>query len=132
MGVRIGTLAKRVEKTQMRVGEGEEDVVNLEYRPGALTLGALSKLHDAAKANVFDPTALEDLLKPIIVSWDLLDDDGEPLPIDRSGIHKLPVEFVGELVAVLAEGAKVDEAEGKASDVTLRQTDDSVASPIGT
>jgi hypothetical protein len=135
MGVKVGTLAKRVETARMTVpgGEGEEDeYVNLEFRPGALTLGALSRLYEAAKADTFDPEAMEEMLKPILVSWDLLDDDGSPLPITREGLHKLPMEFVGELITVLAGNAKVDDAEGKASDVTLQLTESSERPPIGT
>jgi hypothetical protein len=135
MGVKVGTLAKRVEKARMVVpgDEGQEDeYVNLEFRPGALTLGALSRLYEAAKADTFDPEAMEEMLKPILVSWDLLDDDGSPLPITREGLHKLPMEFVGELITVLAGNAKVDDAEGKASDVTLQLTESSERPPIGT
>lgn len=134
MGVRVGTLAKRVEKAQMVVpgGEGEADeYINLEFRPGALTLGALSRLHEAAATNEMDPGAFEELLKPILVSWDLLDDDGTPLPITREGLHKLPMEFIGELVLVLSSNAKIDEDAGKASDATSQQTGEQAASPIG-
>lgn len=132
MGVRVGTLAKRVEDAQMRVGPEEGDVVNIRYRPGALTLGALERMNEAAQSDRFDAGALENLLKPIIVEWDLLDDDGNPLPTSREGLHQLPIEFIGELISVLSESARVDPEEGKASSGTSEVTEQSVSSPIGT
>jgi hypothetical protein len=132
MGVKVGTLAKQVEHAQMKVGDGPEDVVNIEFRPGALTFGALSDLAAAAAADSFDPEMFANLLKPIIVSWDLLDDDGNALPTDRSGLNQLPMEFVSELLVVLTGNAKVDPEEGKASDGTLQQTANSAESLSGT
>lgn len=132
MGVKVGTLAKRVENARIVVGPEEGEVVNVEFRPGALTLGALDELQQAALQKTFNPVVFETLLKPILVSWDLLDDDGSPLPITREGLHKLPLEFIGELVSVLSSNAEVAEGEGKDSDATSQQTDDSVASLTGT
>lgn len=132
MGVKVSTLAKKVEQARMVVGDDPDDVVNIEFRPGAITLGAMDKLAQAAAAASFDPAVFEDLLTPILVKWDLLDDDGTPLPIDRTGLHKLPLEFVGELITVLTTNSEIDEDSGKALDVTLPQTDNSVTSPTGT
>ena len=132
MGVRVGSLAKQEEDAQIRVGENDEDVVNIRYRPGALTLGALDRMGEAASSRVFDAGAFEELLKPILVSWDLLDDEGNPLPITREGLHQLPMEFLGELISTLASGAKVDAEEGKASSGTSEVTERSDSSLIGT
>jgi hypothetical protein len=132
MGVKVSTLAKVVEDAQMRVGPGEEDVVNIRYRPGALTLGALKRLESAAASKDFKPDVFEDLLTPILVSWDLLQDDGTPLPITAEGLDQLPLEFIGELISTLNTATKPDKDEGKASDVTSPSTDEQVTSLIGT
>lgn len=88
-------------------GEPDEDV-NITYRPGSLTLELWEQIQTIAN----DPQGADiDATKtflmsdddPLIVAWDLEEDDGTPFPCDVEHFAKLPLDFMGLMVQAIGE-----------------------------
>lgn len=131
MGVRVSKLTLHVDEVAIKVGPDPEDVVNVSYRPGALTLGALERLQEMSNSGQHVESIAE-MLKPILVTWDLLDENDNPLPIDYSGLSQVPIEFLGQLIDAISGTAKVDPDEGKVLGVISQPEDPSVTPLTGT
>lgn len=105
MAVKLSDLA-RATKTATFDWDGE--VVNLVFRPAALTPGlqlALARLASPVDpgestgnqfASIADQTLdYLDALCKLLVSWDVLGEDGAPLPVTRANLELLPWDFLG-------------------------------------
>jgi hypothetical protein len=93
--MKLSNLAPAVRHLEVRVGPGDEDVVKVGYRPGALTLEIADKLKELRDDPMADLKVAEVFLLPLLESWDLQDDDGNVLPVTRESFAKLPIEFLG-------------------------------------
>lgn len=84
--------------------DGEQDeTVKLTYRPGSLTL----ELWENLQALALDPQGadieaakifLMNKDDPLIVDWDLEEEDGSHFPCDVDHLAKLPLDFLGYMV----------------------------------
>lgn len=115
MAVRIGDLAKAT-KVVTFVYEGEE--VTIEYRLNAMT-PAQSELIGRVTEMFGKPITLRqetqvtneliDTLCWLVVNWDVLNEKGKPLPINRDWLNRLPSAFLytlfGEILADLRPNA---------------------------
>lgn len=85
-------------------GEDEPDeVVKLIFCPGALTLELWESLTSLAENPASaDVEAFKTFLMneddPLVVGWDLENDDGSPFPCDPEHMAKLPFDFLGMMV----------------------------------
>ena len=59
--------------------DGEASELNIVYKPGVITEDTLGDAQKAADSG--DGNALNILLSLVIVEWDLIDEDGEPLEL---------------------------------------------------
>ena len=126
MPIKLKDLKKATKTTSFVYGE---DTVNLTYRPAAITprvqyvARALTDLsgqqidltdlaQDARNAIVRDRTAAVseaigdylDILVSIITAWDVLGDDGKPLPVTAEVMADFPYEFINALFAAVQSG----------------------------
>jgi hypothetical protein len=74
------------------------DECNVTYRPSALTPVTENALRDAE-----DNTTLIDTLAEMIVAWDVLDEEGKPLPIEADVLNQLPNAFLGHVLQACRE-----------------------------
>lgn len=81
----------------VRIDFGEAGDLNVEFYPNKLTYGLRKKIAAAAEADDYD-SMLEHFIR-IFKSWDLLDDKGEPEPLDMAVFEDLGVEVLGEIIA---------------------------------
>jgi hypothetical protein len=130
MPVTVGKLAGDVEDMVLPVGDDPEDVVNIKYRPGALTLDVADRLKTLGENEQIEVAAI--LLLPLLVEWDILNDDGTPLPLTREGLGKVPLVFLNRIADEMTNASRPSRDEGKGSPATSPQADERVSSLTGT
>jgi hypothetical protein len=69
------------------------DECGVTYRPSELTPTVESAIRDA-EGN----TVLVDTLCKLIVAWEVMGDDGQPLPIEPDTLGNLPSAFLGAIL----------------------------------
>jgi hypothetical protein len=79
---------KETKKTVIKFGEEE---LNVSYKPMAYT-AELEMRMEAARSKPASTAA--SILSEILVEWDLLE-NGEPVPITKERLQKIPLEFLG-------------------------------------
>jgi len=115
MPIKFSDLSKEVRSTSIDV-DGEP--LAIVYRPKAMSAkaqilgGRLIKLAEDSKnkvpvdaKEVFQ--AIDDLvgvLKDLLVSWDLVGEDGERIPVTREWIERLPMEMLADIFRAVSEG----------------------------
>ena len=131
MPLKVSELAKEVRHMVVVVDKDDpEAVVNIKYRPGAFTLEVADKLKALAAEEV-QVEAVAILLEPVLLEWDLLDEDGAPLPVTREGLAKVPLLFLAQVVDDMQMDNQPSRDEGKDSAVISQQTVERVPSLSG-
>jgi len=98
MAIRLSDLTKETRKVSVNVGASEP--LEVEYRTRAYT----AELEDSITSAQERPaTALAQMLKKLIVAWNLVDDDGKPYPLDDVNLSKLPVQVMIAIFQAIAE-----------------------------
>lgn len=102
--------------------DGEpDDQVMLTYRPGSLTL----ELWESLQAVAMDPqgadieaakTFLMDPNDPLVVEWDLENEDGSPFPCDPEHLAKLPLDFLGLMTDAIGSDSIPNASRGGTSE----------------
>lgn len=95
MGVRLSEMLEKTRETHI---EWDDERVDFAYKPHAFTL-ELSDQIDAA-ADSGDQDVVSMLLSPLIVWWDVLDDDGARIKPDDENMKRFPMTF---LLAIMAK-----------------------------
>lgn len=84
---------------------GQAGTLTLRYRPprGAEVARALTlaQQSDERPAEAFE--ALVDMIVDRVVQWDIVDDNGEPLPVTRETLLLLPVDWIVRIANALQE-----------------------------
>jgi hypothetical protein len=87
---------------------GQAGTLTLRYRPptGAEVAQALvlAQQSDEHPAQAFD--TLVDMIVSKVVEWDIVDGNGEPLPVSRETLLLLPVDWIMRIANVLQEVAR--------------------------
>jgi hypothetical protein len=98
MAIRLSDLTKETRKAHVNVGASEP--LEIEYRVRAYT----AELEDSIIGAQERPAmALAQILKKLIVAWNLVDDDGKPYPIDDAHLSKLPVQVAIAIFQAIAD-----------------------------
>lgn len=94
----MGITASRMADTVMpiTVTWGDESA-EVGVRPGRITREMLREAADATADTIIDQSLV------VIASWDVLDESGTPLPIEREVLEKLPFAFLGRIIALAVE-----------------------------
>ncbi len=109
MPIRLSDVASNTRQTTVWY-DGEE--AGIIYRPGFYT-GAIEER--VANADAQRQTAiLEDVLSECLISWEVLDDKGNPVPTTKEALHEIPTLFLAEVFKAIGDDMKVGEA-GKPS-----------------
>lgn len=120
--MRLVTLAQEETVLKVKVDDTPEGVVTVTYRPGALNLEVADQLREVA-AGGFEPDALLILLRPILVSWDIENEDGSQLGVSDEEIKKVPLSFLGLLMQAITEDARPNPTTGETLEGTSPQTE---------
>lgn len=107
-----------------------EETVHIVYRPGALTLEISDKIRELQSSG-FEVDIMLEMFKRMIVSWDLQDEDGQPLGVDVEAIKKVPLAFLGQLLGAMESDIRPNQQRGETSDGASQEAQP-VPSPAGT
>lgn len=95
MPIRLSELTQGM-RTRLRVEMGHGLAVEVEYRSGQVTPAYLAgRPAEESVAEFFAGIGL---------TWDIVDDDGTPVPITAEGLQQVPAEVVNRIFAAVAVG----------------------------
>lgn len=103
MPLSLGDLRSRTRRVAVPVA-GE--TLEVEYRPTALTPGLIAWLRGIEADG--QPERLAEVLCQVVIGWDLLGDDGAPLPVTEEVARELPLRLLGVIVRAVLEDAQED------------------------
>lgn len=132
--MKVSELNSRTRQLPITVAgqDGEPDeVVHVTYRPGALTLGVSDKIREVAESG-FEADVAKVMLLPLIVEWDLEEEDGSQLPFNEETLKSVPIEFLGMVLSAIAEDARPNLSRAGTSNDSSAQMGTSDPAPIGT
>jgi hypothetical protein len=106
---KTATLAVRPDGGLRLLEENEEpgpleDTVRFTYAEGKLTANAEAAILGAAKDGQGYLQAMTDVLADLVTEWDVLDEEGEPLPVTKAVLREIGVEFVSTMWAAVFQG----------------------------
>jgi len=97
MAIKFGDLWQETRTINVALGSGTLEVV---YRPNAYTPQLEEEL---ANAETKPARTLANILRQLVVHWDLETDSGEMYPLDAEHIAQLPLQFMLTVFAAIAE-----------------------------
>lgn len=89
MGVRLSEMKARVTETSL---EWDGEVVAFAYKPNEFTMELADDISAAAESE--DMSAVSAMLAPIVVWWDVLDDNDERIPPTADHMRAFPLNFL--------------------------------------
>jgi hypothetical protein len=100
MGMKLADLRSKTASVKVEFGD---DTLTVNYRPNAITPNAKLMIFrgmdggatQAERENAFDDFATG--MAEIIESWDLLGEDGKPLPVTKDLLLSLPDALLGAI-----------------------------------
>lgn len=128
--MKLSTLKGGEETTWIKV-PGEDEKVRVVYRPGALTLEIADRVREAALGGL-DAEIAKEMLVPLLVEWDITDDDGKQLGVTEEEIKKVPIGFLGLILAQVGEESSPNALRDATSNGSSLQAVEQEASQSGT
>lgn len=99
MAIKLSDLQKKTRKIDIKFQDGD---LEIEYRLNVITPTFLrSKME------------LSEQLNQALVRWDLLDDNGEPIPVSAEVLDNLPTQLQFELIRAITEDMRVASEDAK-------------------
>jgi hypothetical protein len=99
MSIKIGDLSKEVREISFVFAD---ETVNLSYKVGKYTGEAELRLSEA-QTDKQPVNGLVNLLDGLLVSWDVLEDDGKQMAVTVENLRRLPVNFLAEMTNAITE-----------------------------
>jgi hypothetical protein len=87
------------------------DELHIVYVPGALTPEVEDQVMEALE-QPGQGAFLTGFITKLIESWDLLDDDEQPIPLTPGGLRSIPINFLGVLLTKIREDMNPGEDKG--------------------
>lgn len=84
---------RTAEKAAQVTWNGE--VVDFAYRPGEFTTELLETVSE--EANAENVAGVAEMMVPLLVWWDVLDEEGNRLPTDLATLKRVPLDFLNKL-----------------------------------
>lgn len=118
MSIRVSDLRK---SSQPASFEWEGEVCNIKFRPGAVTAqmqmsaAGLAVVGDDPKRIVEYVGDFVQAMTDLIVEWDIVDDDGEPLPITTETIGSFSLPFLYAMFGAIMSAYNPNSKSVKAS-----------------
>lgn len=113
MAITLTALQEGVVDLPLKLGD---DDLLIKYHPGKMTQSMRTNLFRGAAAFVDDNERGVDgawrryfeAVASVLVWWDVLGDDGEPLPISAETLADLPLGFIESLISEVAKDSRVN------------------------
>lgn len=100
-----------------------DESLTITYRPGGLTPEVEDQLRELTDTQRGGATLVTFLLS-CLVDWDLLDEEGRPLPISHKTLSRLPTLFLAQLVGAISQDMRPNLMSAGSSGAGLSQRDD--------
>ena len=93
---------QRTIEIQIYLGDEEEETLTVTYRPSEYSSKAEAELNESLAGDLKSRMGTE-FVRRLVLSWDLIGEDGEPYPITDEGLAELPSTFIGDVVGGVAK-----------------------------
>ena len=107
MGVRLSAMKAKVQETSL---DWDGETVAFAYKPNEFTMELADDI--AAAAEKEDLSMVPSMLSPIIVWWDVLDDEDERIPPTPDNMKRFPLNFLLRIMNTITEDQKPEGQEG--------------------
>lgn len=104
-------LSKIGAKTRKTTATYDGDEVALTYRPGAFTPRVEARLSEAQEEGRVSQEVAA-VLADVLVSWDVLDEDGKPLKPTAELLMDFPIDFLVGVTEAIGEDMRPKEKNG--------------------
>lgn len=105
MPITLSELTRKTRKITVDIGASEP--LEVEYRIQAYTPEVESVILNVGERPAM---ALAEVLKRLVVSWNLVDDNGEMYPLDNDHLHKMPLQIMMSIFQAIAEDMRPNPA----------------------
>lgn len=91
--------------------ENPDEVLNVVYNPKAYTIEMEENL-EALDGSDYKAKAFAVLLVPMLLEWDLYNEEPGDYPPTEENLKKLPVAVLGVIVSAIGDASRPDPQEG--------------------
>ena len=109
--MKLRDLTKETKKLEFTYKTSSGDfVINLEYRPQAVTVAFLDEINDLLPID-----RLTYQMEKLVVSWDLQDDNDKIIPITQKALaeHEVPIYLLNTIIEAITADRLLFTAEAK-------------------
>ena len=114
MPIKLADLTKRTKTVSVRF-EGADDALSVTYRPRLLTPALQATFQEAAREGRHSEM-LVDSMVALVTDWDLLGDDGKPIPLTSEALLGVPIEVLALVTEALGRDLVPDPLPNGGSD----------------
>lgn len=107
MGVRLSAMKAKVQETHL---EWDGETVDFAYKPNEFTMELADDISAAAEKE--DLGMVSAMLSPIIVWWDVLDDEDNRIPPTPENMRRFPLNFLLRIMNTITEDQNPQGQEG--------------------
>ena len=121
MPITLRALAQ--DRQTLRIDYGDAGDLNIVYTPSLLTEKLLTRLSSMTGETAMGDAAeiVNAVLLKLVLEWDLLDDDGEPLPLTVDGMGEAPLKVRFDIMQRIASDMRLGEPKGTPSPTRSRK-----------
>lgn len=98
MGVRLSAMKAKITETDL---DWDGEKVAFAYKPNEFTMEMADDI--AAAAEKEDLSSVSAMLSPILVWWDVLDDEDERIEPSAENMRRFPLNFLMRIMARITE-----------------------------
>jgi hypothetical protein len=109
------------------VGTG---TITLGYNPGGVT-PRMFAMADEAQDGTVNIANMVAMMVPMLIDWDVTDDDDRPLPLTAAGLMDVPIQILVKVMEVIGEDIAVPKASSAPSGSGLSVAGSQDALPPG-
>lgn len=84
------------------IGDDAEETLTVTYKPSEYSSKTEAELNTILQGDVKSLMGTT-FVQRLVLSWDLIGDDGEPYPITLDSLAELPSTFIGDVVGGVAK-----------------------------
>lgn len=107
MGVRLSDMKAKITESTV---EWDGEVIDFAYKPNEFTMELADEM--AVAADREDLSMVATMLSPIIVWWDVLDDEDQRIPPDAARMKTFPLPFLLRIMNAITKDQKPEGQEG--------------------
>jgi Pyridoxal phosphate biosynthesis protein len=127
--LRVSQLKGKTRELAVKIPDEDEPVV-IQYVPGELTLEVSDKIKEAVETG-FEGDVAGIVLEPVIKGWDLIQEDGSPLPCNTEQLKKIPLHVLAVFMTAIQQDMMPDPEKSVISESTSPSTGERDGSRTG-